>query len=206
MNEKFLNLEKEKQIKIINAGLECFGKYGYKKANTEDIAKIANISKGTLFYYFVNKKELYLFLYRFCVKIMIKFIDLDEIKEIDDFFELLNYGTGKKIELIEKYPFILNFIIKAMFSQKEIISEEINKEIVKTISTCFDVFFQYIDKNKFKPGYDPEKIGYMLFWMGEGYLLEKTRFGEFLDINQMINEFNIWVDMFKKMSYKEEYL
>ena len=46
----------------------------------------------------------------------------------------------------------------------------------------------------------------MLFWMGEGYLLEKTRFGEFLDINQMINEFNIWVDMFKKMSYKEEYL
>lgn len=41
--EKFLELPKEKQLKIINAGFEYFGKYGYKGANTEDIANRAEI-------------------------------------------------------------------------------------------------------------------------------------------------------------------
>ena len=34
INEKFYMLPKEKQQIIINAGLECFGQYGYQKANT----------------------------------------------------------------------------------------------------------------------------------------------------------------------------
>lgn len=54
MYEKFLELPEEKQDKIRNAGMEYFGKYGYKKANTQDIADKAGISKGLLFYYFKN--------------------------------------------------------------------------------------------------------------------------------------------------------
>lgn len=30
--EKFEELPSEKKMRIINAGLECFGQYGYKKA------------------------------------------------------------------------------------------------------------------------------------------------------------------------------
>lgn len=61
INEKFASLSQEKQMEIINAGLECFGQYGYKKANTEQIALKAGISKGLLFYYFRNKKTFYFF-------------------------------------------------------------------------------------------------------------------------------------------------
>ena len=63
--EKFLELPNEKQLRIINAGFEYFGKYGYKGANTEDIASRAEISKGLLFYYFKNKESYYLFLCEF---------------------------------------------------------------------------------------------------------------------------------------------
>lgn len=42
--ERFLELPNEKKLKIINAGFEYFGKYGYKGANTEDIANKAGIS------------------------------------------------------------------------------------------------------------------------------------------------------------------
>ena len=64
--EKFLELPNEKQLRIINAGFEYFGKYGYKGANTEDIANKAGISKGALFYYFKNKESFYLYLHEFC--------------------------------------------------------------------------------------------------------------------------------------------
>ena len=50
MYKKFQELSKEKQERIILAGMESFGKCGYKKALTDDIAKKAGISKGLLFY------------------------------------------------------------------------------------------------------------------------------------------------------------
>ena len=57
MENKFLELPKEKQLRIINAGMEYFGQYGYKNAKTDDIATKAGISKGLLSYYFKNKKN-----------------------------------------------------------------------------------------------------------------------------------------------------
>ena len=79
MNEKFLELPKEKQLKIINAGMEYFGKYGYKSASTDDIAARAEISKGLLFYYFHNKKSFYLYLYDYCAE-SVSYTHLDVYK------------------------------------------------------------------------------------------------------------------------------
>lgn len=65
--EKFEELSQEKQRRIIDAGMEVFGRYEYKKANTEDIAAKAGISKGLLFYYFKDKKSFYMYLFQYCV-------------------------------------------------------------------------------------------------------------------------------------------
>jgi len=43
MNNKFYQLESQKQMDIINAGIEYFARFEYKKASTEDIAKSAGI-------------------------------------------------------------------------------------------------------------------------------------------------------------------
>ena len=59
MNEKFLELTEEKQMRIIDAAMEVFGTNEYKHAVTDEIARKAGISKGLLFYYFKNKKSLY---------------------------------------------------------------------------------------------------------------------------------------------------
>lgn len=206
MNPKFLSLSKEKQSNILNAGMEMFGKHGYKKAVTDDIASKAGISKGLLFYYFHNKKEFYLYLYDYCVELMMQKVRLEEIKEIDDFFDLLDYGAQKKLELISKYPYILNFIIKAYYSQKEPISSEMNQRIQDMIDYVFDMYFQYIDISRFKEGIDVKYICHMLLWMGDGYLMEKQRMGERLNVDEMLKDFREWMIMFKRMSYKEEYL
>ena len=63
--EKFEELSQEKQRRIIDAGMEVFGRYEYKKANTEDIAAKAGISKGLLFYYFKDKKSFYMYLFQY---------------------------------------------------------------------------------------------------------------------------------------------
>ena len=55
MNDKFFDLKREKQDRMINAGLKTFAKYGYRHATTDEIVKEAAISKGLLFHYFDNK-------------------------------------------------------------------------------------------------------------------------------------------------------
>ena len=59
--DKFLALSEKKQKTIINAALQCFGKFGYEKASINDIAVAAHISKASVFQYFGSKKQLYIF-------------------------------------------------------------------------------------------------------------------------------------------------
>lgn len=96
MNEKFFELPKEKQLRIINAGMDVFGKYEYKRAITDDIAARAGISKGLLFHYFHNKRDLYMYLYSYCFEVMKTLVVDDTFSKITDFFELLEYGQIKR--------------------------------------------------------------------------------------------------------------
>lgn len=206
MHQKFLELSKEKQLRIINAGMEIFGKFGYKKGNTDDIAAKAGISKGALFYYFHDKKSFFLYLFSFCEDIMKKFINYDEIKEIDDFFELLDYGSTKKLELIRQYPYLLSFVLKVYYSSEEPLSKAVNFMIQNIIDHTFEDYFQFVDFHKFKDEIDPHYIYRMLIWIGDGYLMEKIRMGKELDIDEMLEDFHQWKDLFKALVYKEEYL
>ena len=59
MNEKFFDLNREKQDRMINAALRVFAKNGYRHASTDVIVREAGISKGLLFHYFTNKIGLF---------------------------------------------------------------------------------------------------------------------------------------------------
>ena len=45
--------------KIVDAALATFSKNGYDRTRMDDIADVANVSKGTLYLYFKNKEELF---------------------------------------------------------------------------------------------------------------------------------------------------
>lgn len=61
MNDKFFDVKKEKQDRIINASLKMFALNGYRHASTDDMVREAAISKGLLFHYFGSKLGLYVF-------------------------------------------------------------------------------------------------------------------------------------------------
>lgn len=50
---------KEKSDLILQAALKVFSKYGYNKTTIEDIAKELSMTKGNLYLYFKDKKDLY---------------------------------------------------------------------------------------------------------------------------------------------------
>lgn len=205
MNEKFLELPEEKQLRIINAGFVVFGQNEYKRASTEEIAFQAGISKGLLFYYFKNKKSFYLYLFDYCYRILGSLMQDPRFETIDDFFDLMRFGAERKLSLLQKYPHIIEFVMKSWYSENETISEDIKAKSTKIMSQTFSTFFQGIDLTRFKEGIDPIKIFQMMGWMADGYMREKLHNAETIQLEELMQEFYQWEAMFKQMAYKEEY-
>ena len=90
MNDKFFSLPEEKQQNIINAAMEVFACHDYKHASTDLIASKAGISKGLLFYYFHNKKELYLYLYDYIKELLMKEV-VDQKESVSDALQDANF-------------------------------------------------------------------------------------------------------------------
>lgn len=61
MVSKFLNLDSEKQNRILNAAINEFAEKGYENASTNEIVKDAGISKGLLFHYFKIRSNYFYF-------------------------------------------------------------------------------------------------------------------------------------------------
>ena len=60
--EKFEKINNEKKEKIIKSAIKEFIEEGFTGASTNTIVKNAGISKGSLFNYFENKENLYIYL------------------------------------------------------------------------------------------------------------------------------------------------
>lgn len=205
MNEQFYELPQEKRLRIINAGLEVFAHNDYKRASTELIAQKAGISKGLLFYYFHNKKSLYLFLYSYAEELAKKSVLDEHFFEITDFFELFEYSAQKKYLLMEQCPHISDFMVRCFYSKDEPVSEEMDKKVNEASAEMYAKYFTKLDYSKFKPDSDPQEIMKMLTWMADGYMHDRQRANLPVDMNDMMKEFKLWTAMFLKVSYKEEY-
>lgn len=143
--EKFEELPSEKKMRIINAGLECFGQYGYKKANTDLIVEKAGISKGLLFYYFKNKETFYLYLCDFCSKVSLEAVDVAEMSAITDFFDMLDFGIRTKLKIWSDYPYMYDFSLRMVLFQDEKVSASVNDYLAENFDTTFDEYFKNID-------------------------------------------------------------
>ena len=117
MNERFWNLKKEKQDRMINAALKVFARNGYYRACTDEIVKEAEISKGLLFHYFISKAGLYDFVCDYSIRYMK--LELSG---------MVNYGGGsfwercKEIEAVKtqimgNYPYMYFFLETASARQ-----------------------------------------------------------------------------------------
>jgi AcrR family transcriptional regulator len=164
MFTKFLNLDIEKQDRIINAAIKEFAQKGYEKASTNEIVKEAEISKGLLFHYFGNKKKLYLFLFDHCCEMI-----ADEFyKKVDltdrDFFVRIRKAVMIKMDLLNKYPDIFKFIEEAYFEESPDVKGDLEKKIKQLNDINIGKIYEGIDISKFRDDMDIEKILKIITW------------------------------------------
>ncbi len=206
VNDKFLELPEDKRRKIINAGLEVFGRYDYRHASTEEIAAKAGISKGLLFYYFQNKQSLYTFLFEWATEHVKAAVVDESMWRITDFFELCACAAERKVAMLRQSPWLMEFIMRAFYSQREPVSEEMNRRMSQETANIFTAYFGNVDFSPFRADVDPKEIHRMLTWMTDGFLHERQLAGQPVELEEIMEQFRLWSGYFKRIAYKEENL
>ncbi|WP_409015520.1 TetR/AcrR family transcriptional regulator [Anaerostipes caccae] len=205
MNEKFLNLPEAKQQKIIDGAIQVFAENDYKHASTDQMAALAGISKGLLFYYFKNKKTLYLYLYDHIMDTIIRLIEDTNFKDVHDFFELFELSIRVKSELMKKNHYMNGFILKAKYEENEAVKEELDRRNQVFLEEMFPRWFPEVDFSKFREDVSPEDVFMLLYYLGDGYMRDAVHRPDF-DLDRICEDYERWMGWVKKSVYREESL
>lgn len=204
---KFLNLNPEKQARILNAAMKEFAQKGYKDASTNEIVKEAGISKGVLFHYFKNKKQLYLFLYDYCLELLMnEFYEKLDIKE-KDFFVRLRQMQMIKFDIVNRHPEMFTFLQVAYLEDAPEVSQDLVHRNEKMIESGAGKAFEGIDISKFREDVDVGKAIKTVLWTFEGFAKEemakaKLRHENLLDYEKLFAEAELYLRMFTNCFYK----
>lgn len=207
MFAKFLNLNPEKQDRILNAALTEFAKKGYQNASTNEIVKNAGISKGLLFHYFSNKKDLYLFLYDHFMEMLLEEIHAKIEWNENDVFSRYKQIAILKFGLFNKYPNAFEFI-RSVYPEESIeVKADLEHRQTELLDKGYKELFGDIDLSKFKAGLDIEKTVKIIFWTMEGFAfhLQDKMAGTPLDhmrLEEIITEMDSYIAILRVAFYK----
>lgn len=203
MNGKFFNLPVEKQERIINAGYRVFSRNSYKKSPMSEIADAAGISKSLLFHYFVNKRELYLFLWDKCAETTVAYLREYGCYEQTDLFEMMYRGMKAKMHVIRQYPDMARFVLKAFYEKDPAVCQDIQESYKRWLSFKANVSLLNLDPEQFVPEVDLRMMYQEMYWAAEGYLWEKIQ-REDLDFDQMERDFLKLIEFWKSVYLRKE--
>lgn len=201
MNDKFYSLPEEKRNRIINAGFKVFAKNSYKKSPVGEIAEEAGISKSLLFFYFKNKKELYLFLLKTAEEETRNALMETNVYSGDDIFDIMYNGLLVKANMMRKYPDMGNFSIKAYYEKDPDVAKEVRKIIEPYTEMDTNSILPILDKNKFKDGLDLNMMYQDMYLASEGYLWRMQQLDN-LDVDKMVSDFKKIIDFWRDLYLK----
>lgn len=199
-------LPPERQEAIIRASVEGFGRNSYKEASTEDIARRAGMSKGLLFFYFRNKKALYLRTLDYLMDKVVEWVVDDGFYTIDDFFDLMLYAGEQKLSTLKRWPWALEFSIRAFYADHSDIRDTLANWTQAQVEDMYGRFFKNVDFNRFRDGVDPREVLDMLIMLGDGYLHQRLSSKEPINLEDFMTVYRKWCEILRSWAYKPEYL
>lgn len=163
--DAFHRLPPSKKQHIINICIEEFAEHGYDRTSTDKIVEKAGISKGILFHYFRNKRNLYLHMVHHASRILTEVVmdGADEIRE-EDFFERI------KRLIVEKQRVMLQYATEAKLCAEALMNPppELAKEMGELLQDYFRLYQetqyntlyprQLIREDKLRPGVTSELV------------------------------------------------
>lgn len=164
---QFLNLEAEKQNRIIQAAITEFAQNTYVNASTNRIVKACGISKGSLFKYFTDKEDLYFFLLDTVMWEMLRDIESDVENLPTELFQRIIDYSALEISWYIKNPDKGRLIMSAVKEKDEEICSRMAERYGARGENIYYELLADIEGKNLKIA--KEKIAELLKWVLEGF-------------------------------------
>ena len=161
MYENFERIPAEEQERILGACIQQFAQHGYQEASTNAIVKQAGIPKGTLFFYFGNKKNLYLYVIDYAVERFVEAMDRMEAEREDqppsDLFERLLDRGRRRMHFAIQEPSLYRLFFNAFLHTPPEIRAEIESRFSSYAAESARRLYAGLDRSPFRDGIQVEK-------------------------------------------------
>ncbi len=152
----------DKQKRIIEAAILEFSEKGFENANTNKIARNANISVGSLFKYFENKTDLFLYI-----------VKLAEAELESQIHSVLSMGkgffetVGMILSLIDEYSKTDKALVRLYYEMTSIGQSSLVETVISTLEKVAGSEYKTIikkaqDRGEIRADVDPAVVAFIL--------------------------------------------
>ncbi len=187
--------------KIFETSMKLFAEKGYDATSIEEITASVGVAKGTLYYHFTSKEEIFNFLVEEGIKLMQNSIDIKTSK-LTNYIDKLKAIVLIQIKVVVKYEDLITILL-SQFWGKEARHQKCKEQVYNYISKIELIVKEGIEKGEIKKG-NPEAIASEIYGLISTALMYKLRREEPLDIMKLYYEFEATVINGLKEWKKEE--
>ncbi len=172
--------------KIFETSMKLFAEKGYDATSIEEITATVGVAKGTLYYHFSSKEEIFNFLIEEGMKLLQNSIDIKTAK-YDNYIDKLKAVILIQIKIVMKYEDLITILL-SQFWGNEARNQKCQKHIYDYIDKIENIVKEGIEKKEIKEG-DPKVIASEIYGLICSALVYKLRNEKEFDIMHLYKEF-----------------
>ena len=165
--------------------MKLFSEKGYESTSVEEITATAGMAKGTLYYHFSSKEEIFNFLVEEGMKLLKNSMEI-KISKCDNTIDKLKAVVLIQLKGIKKYENVLAIVMSQVWGNepRNVLCKEKVMEYIKMVQNIID---EGIEKGDIKEC-DSEILACQIFSLACSTMIYRRKSEEF-DINKLYQEY-----------------
>lgn len=172
--------------KIFETSMKLFAEKGYDATSIEDITATVGVAKGTLYYHFSSKEEIFNFLVEEGIKLLQNSIDIKTSK-LESYIDKIKAIILIEIKIVVKYEDLITILL-SQFWGKEARNQKCQKHIYEYINKIEEIVKSGIEAGEIKQG-NSKAIASEIYGLICSALIFKLRNNGKIDIMKLYKEF-----------------
>ena len=172
--------------KIFETSMKLFAEKGYEATSIEEITATVGVAKGTLYYHFSSKEEIFNFLVEEGIKLLQNSIDIKTAKR-NNYIDKIKAIVLIQIKIVVKYEDIITILLSQFWGNEER-NKKCQNHVYEYMSKIEKIVKEGIENREIKNG-DPKAIASEIYGLICSTLIYKKREGIELDVMKLYNEY-----------------
>jgi AcrR family transcriptional regulator len=172
--------------KIFETSMKLFAEKGYDATSIEEITATVGVAKGTLYYHFSSKEEIFNFLVEEGIKLLQNSIDIKTAK-FSNYIDKIKAIVLIQIKIVVKYEDLITILL-SQFWGNEARHQKCRKHILEYVNKIENIVNEGIKKGEIRQG-NPQAIASEIYGLICSSLVYKARSKEKIDTMKLFKEF-----------------